>query len=143
MSRVNVRVALAEARVRELAELALAAEGIRSALIAITFVDNRHMARLHRAHVGHAGATDIVTLEHAREREGIVVGDIFIAPAVASTNAREHGVSVREELARLVIHGVLHSLGWEHPDGDARTTSPMWRRQESLLVKARARGVLQ
>jgi probable rRNA maturation factor len=40
---------------------------------------------------------------------------------------------VREEIARLVVHGVLHALGHEHPEDEARTTSPMWRRQERLL----------
>jgi Uncharacterized protein family UPF0054. len=40
---------------------------------------------------------------------------------------------VREELARLVIHGTLHILGLEHPEGDDRFSSPMWRKQERIL----------
>jgi probable rRNA maturation factor len=43
---------------------------------------------------------------------------------------------VREELLRLVVHGVLHVLGHDHPEDDARYTSPMWRRQERLLRSA-------
>jgi probable rRNA maturation factor len=42
-------------------------------------------------------------------------------------------VSVREELTRLIVHGVLHVLGHDHPDGDDRAESPMWRRQERLV----------
>jgi probable rRNA maturation factor len=35
-----------------------------------------------------------------------------------------------------VVHGVLHALGYDHPDGDARLSSPMWRRQEALVARA-------
>jgi probable rRNA maturation factor len=49
---------------------------------------------------------------------------------------------VREEVARLVIHGTLHILGHDHPDGDDRTTSRMWRRQEQLLSRVLNRGTV-
>jgi probable rRNA maturation factor len=62
-----------------------------------------------------------------------VIGDIYICQAVAERNARKLGIPVRQELARLVVHGTLHVLGYEHPEGDARTSSPMWRRQEKIL----------
>ena len=42
-------------------------------------------------------------------------------------------MGVREELARLVVHGTLHVLGHDHPEDDSRLRSPMWRRQERLL----------
>ena len=66
---------------------------------------------------------------------GALGGDVYVAPEVARENARRHGAGVREEVARLVVHGVLHVLGNDHPDGEARTTSPMWRRQEALLAR--------
>jgi probable rRNA maturation factor len=37
---------------------------------------------------------------------------------------------VEEELVRLTVHGTLHVLGYDHPDGPGRTRSQMWRRQE-------------
>jgi probable rRNA maturation factor len=64
---------------------------------------------------------------------GPVVGDIYIAPDVARRNAQAAGVSVREEIVRLIVHGVLHVAGHDHPTGVERTTSPMWRRQEALI----------
>jgi probable rRNA maturation factor len=45
---------------------------------------------------------------------------------------------VREELARLVVHGTLHVLGYVHPEGGTRTESAMWKRQERLLARALA-----
>jgi ssRNA-specific RNase YbeY (16S rRNA maturation enzyme) len=38
-------------------------------------------------------------------------------------------------LLRLVVHGTLHVLGWDHPDGPERERAPMWRRQERLLAQ--------
>jgi len=69
--------------------------------------------------------------------DGALVGDVYICPAVARANARTAGVGVREELVRLVVHGTLHVLGYDHPEGPGRTMSPMWRRQERY-VKALA-----
>ena len=42
---------------------------------------------------------------------------------------------VRRELARLVVHGVLHVLGYDHPEDDDRERSPMWRRQEKIVAR--------
>ena len=61
------------------------------------------------------------------------MGDVYIAPSVARASARDNGVSVREELVRLVVHGTLHVLGYDHPDSDARTRSAMWKKQERLV----------
>jgi probable rRNA maturation factor len=70
-----------------------------------------------------------------------VVGDVYIAPDVARRNAKAEGTGVREELMRLVVHGVLHVLGHDHPDeGEARYASPMWKRQERLLRSAPVRA---
>jgi len=71
-----------------------------------------------------------------------VIGDIYIAPDVARANATRFGRGVREEFARLVVHGTLHVLGHDHPDGTERTASPMWRRQERLLASATVRRAL-
>lgn len=135
MSSDGARSPLGGERVRTIVRRVLDAEKCRAAIIGVTFVSARAIARIHKVHVGHAGVTDIVTLEHARAaKSSPVIGDIYIAPEVARANARAAGVGVREELARLTIHGVLHALGWEHPEGSGRTTSAMWRRQERLLA---------
>ena len=39
----------------------------------------------------------------------------------------------REEIVRLVVHGTLHVLGWDHPEDGDRMRSPMWRRQERYV----------
>lgn len=130
----GVRSALGRERATEIAQRALRAEGAKSAMISVAFVSNRTIATLNRKHLAHRGPTDVISFGFAPSGPAsVVVGDIYIAPDVARDNARANGNGVREELARLVIHGVLHVLGHDHPVGDDRTASPMWRRQEQLL----------
>ncbi len=127
----GVRVPLARDRLRRIASRVLRSEGVRDALLSIAFITPRAIARLNRVHLGHAGPTDVIAFGFGGP--GPVVGDIYIAPAVARRNAERFGVGVREELVRLVVHGVLHVVGHDHPAGPERTRSPMWRRQEALL----------
>ena len=132
------RLPIARDRIKQIATTVLGAEGVRDALVSITFVSKREIARLNRRHLGHAGATDVISFalgQTSREAPQPIVGDIYIAPQVARDNALRFGGSIRDELARLVIHGTLHVLGYDHPDGDGRTASPMWTRQEKLLAK--------
>ena len=131
----GVRVPLARERVATLARAVLRAERVTRGSLSITFVDTRTIARLNREHLGHRGPTDIITFELATPGRDTVSADVYISPDVARAQAAEYGCGVREEIARLVVHGALHAVGWTHPEGEARTTSPMWRRQEQLLAR--------
>jgi probable rRNA maturation factor len=120
--------------VSEIARRVLAAEGVREAMVSITFLGTRAMAALNKRHLGQRGATDVISFGFSESgRRGPVIGDIYIAPEVARANARRYDAGVRRELARLVVHGILHVLGYDHDEGEARLASPMWRRQERLL----------
>jgi probable rRNA maturation factor len=133
------RIPLSRSRVAEIATGVLRAEGVRDAILSITFLSNRAIAAMNARHLGHRGPTDVISFGFAPasgEGGAPLTGDIYIAPDVARDHARRFGVPIREELARLVVHGTLHVLGHTHPEGDARTTSPMWRRQEQLLARA-------
>jgi probable rRNA maturation factor len=131
------RLPLSRRRVAELARHVLRAERTHDAMLSITFLPRRAMAALNARHLGHRGATDVISFGFAPAGDRApVVGDIYISPDVARENARRHGVGVREELARLVVHGTLHVLGYDHPGGEARTASAMWERQERLLASA-------
>jgi probable rRNA maturation factor len=130
----GLRIPLGRSRIVEIARVALRSERVREARLSIAFVDNRRMALLNRRHLGHRGATDVISFELGRQaRGGPLLGDIYIGPEVARRNAIDNGVSLREELTRLVVHGVLHVIGLDHPEGDARRHSPMWRKQERLV----------
>ena len=90
------------------------------------------MRRLNARYKGHDRPTDVLafTLEPPG---GPPLGDVYVCPWVAARAARTYGVSLRQELIRLVVHGTLHALGREHPEGPERVRSAMWRRQERYV----------
>jgi probable rRNA maturation factor len=133
----GVRSALGRAAIADVARSALRAERVRHALLSITLVGKRAIARLNEEYLGHRGATDVISFGFRRiADDDPVVGDIYVAPEVARQNARAAGVGVREEIARLVVHGTLHVLGYDHPEDAGREESPMWRRQERIVRRA-------
>lgn len=131
----GVRTPVALARLARVAALVLRAEKAGAALLSITLVTRRRIAAMNRRHLGHSGATDVISFGF-RDPGGAVIGDVYLCPEIASANAKRLGVPVRAEIMRLVVHGTLHVLGHEHPEGEARTTSAMWKRQERLLARA-------
>ena len=108
---------------------------MRDAAVSIAFVRSSAIAAVNRKHLGHAGPTDVISFPLAAAAGTPLGGDVYIAPEIAARNARSHGVGIREEIARLVVHSVLHVLGHDHPEFAGRETSPMWRRQEALVVR--------
>jgi probable rRNA maturation factor len=127
------RPALATATVRRVVHSVLRAER-RDADVSITFLGAITMRRLNDEFLGHDQPTDVISFGLAGP-DGRLAGDVYLCRAVAARNARRHGVPLRQELVRLVIHGTLHVLGYDHPDGDRRTRSPMWQRQERYVKR--------
>ena len=114
----------------------LEAEGVRDAMISITFVGRATMSTLNHRYLGHRGPTDVISFGLGRfGKSGAVLGDIYICPEIARDNARRQRVSAGEELLRLVVHGTLHVLGHQHPDDGSRKKSAMWRKQERILAR--------
>lgn len=130
----GVRLPVSRARLAAVARATLRAEKVADALLSITVVGDRAIATLNRRHLGHRGPTDVISFGFARATgDAPVVGDVYIGLDAARRNAAAAGVGVREELVRLVVHAVLHVLGHDHPAGDDRVASEMWRRQERLV----------
>ena len=125
------RLPLARALVQRIVRAVLRAEQ-REALISVTFLGRDSMRRLNAEHQGHDRATDVLTFRLAAPGNQ-VIGDVYVCPWVARKEARARGIPLRQELIRLVIHGTLHALGEDHPEGRARTRSSMWRRQEHYV----------
>jgi probable rRNA maturation factor len=125
------RLPLSRARVRRVVEAVLRAER-KEALISVTFVGRDSMRRLNAEHKGHDYPTDVLTFP-LTDPSGRVAGDVYICPWVARQEAQARAIPLREELIRLIVHGTLHALGREHPEGSARTRSAMWRLQERYV----------
>lgn len=124
-------IPLSRGLVRRAVETVLRAEE-RDALISVTFLGRDSMRRLNAEHKGHNRPTDVLTFA-LTDPAGQTIGDIYICPWVARREAQARGIPLREELIRLLIHGTLHTLGRDHPEGPERTRSAMWRRQERYV----------
>ena len=117
---------------------ALEDEGVRPpAEVSLLFVEEDVIAELNEKFMNKQGPTDVLSFpieddfvpsgrfpdsgtpgpgmhDEATESPMLLLGDIVICPAIAAKNAVEHDVSLEAELALLVVHGVLHLLGWDH-----------------------------
>jgi probable rRNA maturation factor len=104
----------------------------REATVSVAFVGPARMRALNREWKGHDSPTDVISFA-LPSPTGELIGDVYICPAVARAQAKQLGIPARQELIRLVVHGTLHVLGHDHPDGPGRTRSTMWRRQERYV----------
>jgi probable rRNA maturation factor len=136
--------AAATGELERLAAATLAAEGLEDDIeVAITFIDEAPMARLNATHLGKSGPTDVLSFPletltpGARSATPVggpprAIGDIFICPAVVADNATSAAVSFQDEMALMVVHGLLHLLGYDHVvDSEAEQ---MEQRERDLLA---------
>jgi probable rRNA maturation factor len=137
-----------------LARAVLEAEGITTDTeVSLLFIDEPAIAALNERFLDKPGPTDVLSfpIEDEVDRSGrspdeggtgpasieastvrhLLLGDVVICPGVAAVNAVEHGVTFDDEIALLVVHGILHLLGMDHEvDEEAER---MERREQQLL----------
>jgi probable rRNA maturation factor len=82
----------------------------------LLFVDEAAMADLNLTHLGQPDPTDVLSfpIDGPGSDPDSLLGDVVICPAVAHRNAPHHAGTYEDELALLVVHGVLHVLGHDH-----------------------------
>ncbi len=97
--------------------------------VSIAVVDDAAMAELNRPHRHRAGPTDV--LAFPQEGGGGLLGDVVVSAERAAAQARRYRHALGRELRLLVIHGVLHLLGYE--DASPQGARRMRRRQQALL----------
>jgi probable rRNA maturation factor len=107
-------------RWQSLAEAVLQSEGAAGELT-LTFVDSSEIAELNEQYMDKVGPTDVLSFPMDDEpTPGIpmLLGDVVISPAVAAAQFADHAGTLDDELALLVVHGVLHVLGFDHAEHD-------------------------
>ena len=85
-------------------------EGFKLGFLNIIFCSDRYLLLLNKQHLNHDYFTDIITFPFVDEK--IISGDLFISLDRVSENAETQKVSKQKELARVVIHGILHLCGY-------------------------------
>ncbi len=102
--------------------------------ISISFTGDSEITVLNEERLGRTGPTDVIAFDLSEEGLPIDhVGDVYISVDTARENAGKYGVTLGEELLRLVIHGVLHVLGYT--DSDSRDRARMEQVQESMVKR--------
>jgi probable rRNA maturation factor len=112
----------------------------------LRFVDPDEIAELNEQHRGIAGPTDVLSFPvdgdprsaagptgGTATDEPAVLGDVIVCPAVAAAGAAERSVPEEDELALLIVHGILHLLGWDHATPDE--TAAMQAEERRLLAE--------
>lgn len=132
------------AELRRLAAETLRAERLPAVTeVTIALLDREPMAALNEAHMGKEGATDVLAFPLEDLAPGEIptvsdagpplnIGDVFICTAVVADNAATSGVPLPDEMALMVVHGLLHLLGYDHVvDSEAEQ---MEQRERELMA---------
>ncbi len=91
--------------------------------VTVCLLSDAEMARLNRRHRGKGNATDVLSFPAGdgagkTTQRSAYRGDVAIAPGVAGRNARRFGRTLPGELRILILHGVLHLMGYDHETDD-------------------------
>lgn len=148
-------------RLVHLAKAVLAAQGVKAdSELSMLFVDEDAMAELNKRFLGKDGPTDVLAfpiddddvVEGGRSPDSLgpgpgvdpetsdppnLLGDVVVCPAVAARNAPGHAGTYDDEMALLVVHGILHILGMDHVDSEE--AEAMERRERELLERFHTR----
>jgi probable rRNA maturation factor len=154
----QAEVAVDALRWVRLARMVMEEQGVRGdAELSMLFVDEKAMSDLNERFLGRTGPTDVLAfpmddelIESGRQPDQggrgpgspaepsdapILVGDVVICPRVAERQARDHVISLDDEMTLLVVHGVLHLLGFDHEEDEE--ASVMERRERELMMRFR------
>ena len=112
--------------------------------VTVLLVDEPTMASYNERFLHREGSTDVLAfplepLEPGRPPEvhpddpPLNLGDVVIAPAYVARQAADLGVSVDDEVALMVVHGLLHLMGWDHPDDES--AAAMEARESTILAR--------
>lgn len=105
----------------ELARATLVVEGMAEGELSLSFVTPQEMADLHGRYMGEDGPTDVLSFPLGEDG---LLGDVVVCPSEAEANNPDDPGA---ELRLLVVHGVLHLLGYDHEEEEERRE--MWDRQ--------------
>lgn len=115
---------------------AVAALAPRAGVVNVIVAGDRELRRLNRRYRGKDRPTDVLSfsyLDGRRPAPGAVVGDVFVSHQTLARDARRLGVAPADLALRIVVHGFLHVLGYDHEND--RDAARMERRERTLLLR--------
>lgn len=120
-------------KVREWIGATIRAEGFkRVGELSFVLCSDAYLLGINKQYLDHDTFTDIVTFDSS-EDEGVIAGDIFISVERTMENAKKFNVSERDELHRVIIHGILHLCGYYDKKKEDKTL--MTEKEDYYLAK--------
>ncbi|WP_313513746.1 rRNA maturation RNase YbeY [Sphingobacterium sp.] len=120
-------------KVREWIGATIKAEGFkRVGELSFVLCSDAYLLEINKQYLDHDTFTDIVTFDSS-EDEGVIAGDIFISVERTMENAKKFNVSERDELHRVIIHGILHLCGYYDKKKEDKTL--MTEKEDYYLAK--------
>ncbi len=126
---------------RKVARTILSASACPDAQLSILIVDDSGIREINRDYLGKDRPTNVISFA-MREGEGgdvqpDLLGDVVISAETAARDAREAGISFESELYFLLLHGILHLLGYDHERGTAAEARRMEEREREVFALIR------
>ena len=91
--------------------------GCETQELSVLLADDRKIRTLNKQYRGQDRATDVLSFpqnEEENKQSSHIMGDVVISTVTAKRQAAGHGLSIEEEIVLLLIHGILHLLGFDH-----------------------------
>ncbi|MCC6550612.1 MAG: rRNA maturation RNase YbeY [Ignavibacteriaceae bacterium] len=101
--------------------------------LTLSFILDKSIHEINREYLKHDYPTDIITFDYSDKDKIFVDGEILISFETAAVNAKKFNVTLENEITRLVIHGVLHLLGYD--DKTPSKKKIMKNKENSLLMQ--------
>jgi rRNA maturation RNase YbeY len=115
----------------DLVRSVLKGERCTNADISIITVNDATMKKLNGTYLNHRYTTDVLSFNLSESRNGILEGEVYINLDQANRQAKDYGVTFKNETRRLIIHGVLHLLGYS--DATMKQKKHMTVREDHYL----------
>ena len=101
--------------------------------VTIAFVSDKTIRELNRQFRGVAKTTDVLSFP-SDDPDASNLGDIAISVDTASVQAKENGLTLDEEVAQLILHGLLHLCGYDHETDNGEMNRLEWRMRKKLGI---------
>jgi probable rRNA maturation factor len=115
--------------IRQIAERVLIEEGIEEGEVSVVLAGDELLLELNRKYRGVDKTTDVLAFPFEEEE---CLGEVIISVDAARDQARAYGHSIKEEIKILLVHGILHLIGYDHEV-----------EEEASKMQARERGIIE
>lgn len=129
-SEIDFDLPFDETLVKEWIERVIVSDNYKLGELSYVFTSDESLLEINQSYLNHDTFTDIITFDYSEE-EDVVNGEIIISVDRVKENAEKYEVDFKHELARVMIHGVIHLLGYDDKTPNQKT---IMRKKENTCI---------